>query len=382
MNTKRTATSIMTVMVVFAMLISPVSALLLPPAQTGDLFVLEEDSDDVIRITPSGQITVVITEEEIEAFTGAYDADFDDCGIAFDDSGKLFFSVELEQTEGDDEESAILRWSPGAGLSMVVSAADIKAATGALSTDIKGIAFGSDGFLYANDDTSDSVLRVDTTSNTVSVYVSKAQLNVLPGITSVDLEQSIVGGPGGMVYTASDGTPDAIFTIAPGGVPSVLTSGAPFLDLDVFMTRAPDGDLIICDNSTANTVYRVDPSTGTVSIFLTEAQILTAIGDPGQTEVDLEGGIAFDSQGYFYLAEEDSDNVLKFDSSGNGQIFVSESEIGAVTGEGDADLEAGIAFAPVPAHLPPSVPAMTPIGITALIGLLGLIGAGAIMRRR
>jgi hypothetical protein len=32
--------------------------------------------------------------------------------------------------------------------------------------------------------------------------------------------------------------------------------------------------------------------------------------------------------------------------------------------------------------LPPSVPAMTPIGIAALVGMLGLIGAGMIMRRR
>ena len=379
MNTKRTATSIMTAMVVFAMLISPASALLLPPAQTGDLFVLEEGSDDVIRITSAGQITVVITEEEIEAFTGAYDADFDDCGIAFDDSGNLFFSVELEQTEGDNEESAILRGSRGAGLSMVVSVADIKAATGAAWADPEGIAFGSDGFLYANDDASDSVLRVDTVSNTVSVYVGKAQLEALPGITDVDLESSIVGGPSGMIYTASDGTPDAIFAITPGGVPSVLTSGAPFLDLDVFMTRAPGGDLIICDNSDADTVYRVDPATGTVSTFLTKDQILTAIGDPGQTEVDLEGGIAFDSQGYFYLAEEESNNVLKFDSSGNGQIFVSESEITAATGEDNADLEAGIAFAPTP---PAPVPTLTPIGIAALVGLLGLIGTGMIRRRR
>jgi len=152
-----------------------------------------------------------------------------------------------------------------------------------------------------------------------------------------------------MVYTASDATPDAIFAISPGGAPSVLASGDPFKDLDVFMTRAPGGDLIICDNSSADVVYRVDPSTGDLSIFLTEAQILAAIGYPGQTDVDLEGGIAFDSQGYFYLAEEDSDNIGKFDSSGNGEIFVSGSDMGAATGEDNADLEAGIAFAPPPA---------------------------------
>lgn len=371
MNMKRMVTSTMTAMAVFVMLVSPVSALLLPPAQTGDLFVLEEGSDDVIRITPSGQVTVVITEEEIGAFTGEGFADFDDCGIAFDDSGNIFFA--------EEDSDSILRWTPGAGLSYIVTEAQIMAATGDTEADPEGIAFGSDGFLYVNEAYNDSVLRIDTSSNTVSVYVSKAQLNALPGITSVHLGSSIVGGPGGMIYSASDGTPDAIFAIAPGGVPSVLTSGAPFSDLDVFMTRAPNGDLIICDNAGGDTIYRVDPATGTVSTFLTEAQILTAIGDPGQTDVDLEGGIAFDSHGYFYLAERESNNVLKFYSSGNGQIFVSESEIGAATGE-SADLEAGIAFAP---PVPPApVPTLNPIGIAALVGMLGLIGAGMIMRRR
>jgi len=220
---------------------------------------------------------------------------------------------------------------------------------------------------------------IDTTTNTVSVYVSKATLEALPGITSVNLHASIIGGPGGVVYTASDDDPDAIFAIASGGVPSVLTSDPAFSDLDVFMTRAPNGDLIICDNSDGDIIYRVDPSTGTVSTFLAEAQILAAIGDPGQTDVDLEGGIAFDSRGYFYLAEENSNNIGKFDSAGNGQIFVSETDIEAVTGEEEgADLEGGIAFAPAPA----AAPALTPIGIIALVGLLSGVAALSLRKRK
>ena len=251
------------------------------------------------------------------------------------------------------------------------------AATGSGSADPEGIAFGTDGFLYVNDDASESVLRVDTNSNTVGVYVSKATLEALPGITSVDLNSPIVGGPGGVVYTASDGTPDAIFAIAPGGAPSVLTSDPVFSDLDVFMTRAPNGDLIICDNAGGDIIYRVDPSTGAVSTFLTEAQILAAIGDPGQTDVDLEGGIAFDSRGYFYLAERTSDHILKFDSSGNGQIWVSNSAINSVTGE-PPDLEAGIAFAAPAAKLP----TLTPVGLIALVGLLSVIAATSIKIRK
>ena len=350
---------------VFASITGLASAMLLPPSQTGNLFVLEAGSNDVISISPTGQISDVLTEAEIGAFTGEGFANFYDCGIAFDDFGNLFFA--------ESASDSILKWTHGAGLSWVVTEAQIMAATGSGSADPDGIAFGSDGFLYVCDDASDSVLRVDTTTNTVSVYVSEATLEALPGITGVSLRSAIVGGPGGVVYTASDGTPDAIFAIAPGGVPSVLTSDPAFADLDVFMTRAPNGDLIICDNAGGDIIYRIDPSTGTVSTFLTEAQILAAIGDPGQTDVDLEGGIAFDSQGYFYLAEEDSDNIGKFDSSGNGQIFVSETDIEAVTGE-DADLDAGIAFA----LAPPAVPGLTPIGIIALVGLLSVAAAVSI----
>lgn len=144
------------------------------------------------------------------------------------------------------------------------------------------------------------------------------------------------------------------------------------------MTRSPNGDLIICDNSGGDIIYRVDPSTGAVSTFLTEAQILAAIGDPGQTDVDLEGGIAFDSRGYFYLAEEESDHILKFDSAGNGQIFVSETDIAAVTGDEEgADLEGGIAFAHVT-----QAPALTPVGIIALIGLLSVVVAISVRKRK
>jgi hypothetical protein len=319
--------------------ITMASAALLPFSQTGNLFVLEEGRDDVISITPTGQVSDVLTEDEIGAFT----------------------------------------WTPGAGLSWVVTKAQIMAATGDTWADPEGMAFGTDGFLYVNEHASNYVLRVDTTTNTVSVYVSKAQLDALPGMSNVNLGSSIVGGPGGVVYTATDGDnqpPNAIFAIAPGGIPSVLTSNPLFSDLDVFMTRAPDGDLIICDNSRGDIIYRVDPFTGAVSTFLTEAQILAAIGDPGG-DVDLEGGIAFDSRGYFYLAEENYDHILKFDSAGNGQIWVSNSTMNSVTGV-MPDLEAGIAFAAPVAKLP----TLTPIGLIALIGLISVIAAMSINIRK
>lgn len=69
------------------------------------------------------------------------------------------------------------------------------------------------------------------------MYVSKAQFDALPGMVDVDLNSPIVGGERGIIYTATDDTnasqPNAIFAIAPGGFPSVLTSNSIFSDLDV-----------------------------------------------------------------------------------------------------------------------------------------------------
>jgi hypothetical protein len=43
------------IMVISVFGITMASAVLLPPPQTGNLFVLEEGSDDVISITPTGR---------------------------------------------------------------------------------------------------------------------------------------------------------------------------------------------------------------------------------------------------------------------------------------------------------------------------------------
>ena len=126
-----------------------------------------------------------------------------------------------------------------------------------------------------------------------------------------------------------------------------MASGDPFQDLDAFITLAPNGDLIVADDKT-DTVYRVDTGDGSVSTFLSKEQIETVAGDG----VDLEGGIAFDVDGNFYLADEKTDRILKWPADDPdagtinpdaGEVFVTDASISAVTGE-EADLEAGIFF--------------------------------------
>mgnify|MGYP001613494194 CR=1 FL=1 len=83
---------------------------------------------------------------------------------------------------------------------------------------------------------------------------------------------------------------------------------------------------------------------GAVSTFLSKAA-LEAITTP--FTVDLDGGIAFDSSGNFYLAEANSDSILRFDAGLTGTAWVPAASIQAVT-NAIADLQGGIAFAPAP----------------------------------
>ena len=340
---------------------------LVPFDETGDLFVLDDGSESILRIKPDGTVSVFLTETQITAITGESDVDFDEnMGIAFDGvvGGAMFFA--------EDDSDAILKFSGGV-LSMLTTEAAMEAATGAADAEPEGIAFGSGGDLFVNDDGSDSVLKVNPTTGAVSVHTSKAALEVVLGLTGVDLDAPIIGGPGGVIYTATDGDvglgSNAIFAIAADGTPSVLVKdgdpGVSFSDLDVFMTLAPNGDLIIGDDSGADTIFRVT-SAGAVSTFLSEATLEGVTGG----DVDLEGGIAFDSSGNFYVADDASDSILRFDTSLAGSVWVSKADIMAVTGV-DPDFEGGIAFEPVP----------EPSTIVLLgVGLLGMAFIG--WRRR
>jgi hypothetical protein len=163
------------------------------------------------------------------------------------------------------------------------------------------------------------------------------------------LDGGLVASPDGRLFFASDDDPQAIFSVDTAtGDASVLASGSQFSDLDGFLTLAPNGDLIVVDDG-ADTIYRVNTETGDVSTFLSESDIESVTG-----EVDLEGGVAFDSEGNFYLSDEDGDDIFVWSGydedtgtidASTGTEFVSDTGLETAI-SGSADLEGGIAFAP------------------------------------
>lgn len=408
---------------------------LTPFDQTADLFVADNGCDCLLRVAPDGTVTVEASEAEIVAADpDAADAtavDMNESGVAMDADGTLYFV--------NSGSNSLLRKTRTGSLEVVISATDLAADPG--STDLEKIAFASDGTLYASEEDLDGAVAIDVAAGTASVLVAQAALEALPGITSADVEAGIGVDSAGNVYIASDGTPDAVFKVAPDGTPSVLATapsetqhvstdatggtftlsfggegptgsiaydasaadvqtaleglsnldpgdvavsgagtatdpwvvefhgayegadvaqmtgdgsglsggtltistadqGGTFDDLDVHATRGPGDVLIIADDAGGDWIYEITTD-GEIRTFLSRSELDAVAEGSG---VDLEGGMTFDGQDRFYLAEEDSSDILRFDlSSGTGEIWVQDTALGAASGT-TPELDGGIAF--------------------------------------
>ena len=187
---------------------------LLPFPETQDLFALDSGSGHVLFMPPDGSVGVAINRSEILALTGGVEVLYDNKGIAFDVAGALYFTVFTGSPGGFfGGDTSILKKTPAGVLSVLTSQADLSAATGNLDADAEGITFGSDGFLYAIDDSSNALLRVDPLTGKVNVFVDSAAFDSVAGLTTVAIKGGIVAGPGGILYVQSRGTPTAVLAM-------------------------------------------------------------------------------------------------------------------------------------------------------------------------
>ncbi len=321
---------------------------LIPFQETRSLFVLDEGTGQVLKIDQNGFSSVVVTKDEILTTTGGGDVDFFDVGIVFDKKGNMYFS------EGDS--GSILKRNKDTGaLSALVTQETINTAVGRTVSDVEGLAFNSEGFLFANEDDTHDILKIDPVTGLTTVHsTAEDRLALLGPDPSLDADSGIIGvGNNGDIYIASGGDTDetqAIFKLAADGTSSLVASGAPFTDIDVFMTTDGNGDIYIADDGDDDHIYKIDVDTGNISVFISEDtldSLVETFSDGDSTSADLEGGIAFDSDGNFYVAEENADIIIKFDTSLNASLFASEATLSNAA-DGTVDLEGGIAFSPVP----------------------------------
>ncbi|MEX2450074.1 MAG: cadherin-like domain-containing protein, partial [Rhodospirillales bacterium] len=308
------------------------------------LHFIDSGNGNIVRMNTDGSLEIAVTRDEIEAATGRDDVDLSDRGLAIDGAGNIFF------TDGKSD-AVLMKPADGGAVSVIASENDMEDATGDNNADPKGITIGADGNLYVVDDESDSVLRIDPVTGAVDQVVSRRDLDDVPGVRDVDLGSGIVAGTDGSIYVTSDDDPKAVFEINPAtGEASVLAQGHPFDDPDVFMTVAPNGDLIVADED-VDTIYRIPTSgedKGEVSVFLSENDIQDVIGH----DVELKGGIGFDADGNFYIADENTDGIYQWSGydpdtgtvdPDSGVLYLSENTIETVQSH-DTDLEGGIAF--------------------------------------
>ncbi len=349
-----------------------------------DLYVTDSQSGNIFAITPTKAITILVSEADILAATGATTARFTDNGVYYDQANdKLYFT--------DSESDAVLVWDGATGIvSVVASAADIELAVpGNDSASPEHITM-RDGMLYVTDPRSDTLLKIDAATGVVTVVTDEVTFEgVAADGLDVDIESGIAVSPDGTkIYVAHDedrssDTAGAIYEVdLLTGTPTLLSDDSRFSDLDVFLTLAPNGDIIIANDSgsTGDQIFRVTPG-GVVSGFLSELELEGLVGG----DVNLEGGIIFDDFGNFYIAEENTDNIYRWlvddFSAGtidvsSGALFVSENDVASLFSLSGIDYEGGITFGR--ASIKRDVPEPASM---ALLGF-GLLGLGLARRRR
>ena len=340
------------------------------------LYVTDSTNGNIFAVAPNKSVSVLVSEAQIIAVTGKTEAFFTDNGLFFDQaSGKLYFT--------NSASNSILVRNASGTVSQVSTEAQIAAATGLAAADPEHIAL-IDGKLYVTDFISDSLLEINPGTGAATVLTSETTFEGLSGITGdVDLLDGMAVSPdGSTIYVSSSDTPNAVFAVNRiTGTPAVHALDASFGNLDGFMTVAPNGDLIVIDDGPTaglgDEIFRVTPG-GAISVFLSAADLAALIGP----SADLDGGIAFDEFGNFFLTDEFTDNIYRWQALdpfagsinvSSGELFLSEAAVVSALGltTGGVDYEGGITFGQAVAE-----PASITLFAAALFGL------GAARRRK
>lgn len=193
-----------------------------------------------------------------------------------------------------------------------------------------------------------SIMRV-TPAGEISQWVTNAQILAHTGETGSDCDDTgLTVDIAGNVYFSED-TSDSVIRVAPDGTLStVLTeaavtglTGNGTADFDNGMTLGPDGSLYVAEEDTDSVLKLTNPTGfGILSIVIDEDQIDDVTGNSG---ADIEGGIAVDSQENLYIADEEGDHqIVKVTSGGVVSILTDDTAIEAVTGNSSVDLDTGI----------------------------------------
>jgi hypothetical protein len=265
-------------------------------------------------------------------------------GLTIDKANGGFLYFTADGWTGTNYATSVLRYGFATGeLEIVIQNATIIAETGNADATLRAIAF-HEGWLYAVEATSSSVLKMHPITGAVYTLTTQAAFQALAGITAVTLVSGPIVNAQGKLYVASDGTPPALFEVdVTTGTPTVVIDNT-LSDPDVYMDFHPDnGDIVIADD-TLDAIMRVTTA-GAISTYISTAEIESLLSG----SADLEGGVTFHNRA-LYVAEENDDVVLKFDIeidgryvNGNGSVYLEKEPVQRRTGTAP-DYDGGIGF--------------------------------------
>ena len=367
-------------------------------AQVDISFEADGGGCSILRAESDGMLTEWVSNSEILAVTGELDADCADTDITIAPDDTLYYA---EDTSHD-----ILRVDPTGVVSVFVDSATIDAVVGTTSDIDNGMALGPDGNLYAADEDCDCIIQITIPDGTVSVFAAEADFDAIyPDGGTVDPNGGLVVDSAGTVYLTSDNNPDTIFAVANDGAISILSNESQILaatgkteaDLDVGMDLAASGLFVLDDQASDNgALINVDIVTGDATQVVSGSEVTAVTGLEG---FNPEGGIAvqpgsgdlFVGDDGFSLADDESKaNILRITQAGEVSIFLSDAELSGFYStlypNADFSFEGGLVFAiPEPVEprvsVPMNVPSLSGIALLLLMLLAGILGVQAFARR-
>ena len=264
--------------------------------------------------------------------------------------GDLFVQIDLEDGPGDTTQCSILKIAPNGTFTEFVSFTDIIALTGDdnCEMDDEAIAVADNGDVYFSEDESDSIIMA-TPAGALSTFVSEAQITAVTGSGNADIDNGMVIGPDGDLYFADANSDSILKATIPGGVVSLVLSEAQIIavtgnteaNLNGGIAFDCSGNLYISDDanneeSDQKSILVLSPA-GFLSVFVSEQEIVAATGFDN---IDLDSGMTF-FDSLFVNDDGNCDCVLRITLGGAVSVFVSEDQITAVTGNDDADVDGG-----------------------------------------
>ena len=360
---------------------------------TGDMWVVDnaegESTGRILAITPEGEARVTVTATDIDnARTAANDTfpegtgvRFTDNDIVFDHYGNFYFTESVSD--------GLFRLNENTGLQQIVRESDIVAVTQLYDSEIisatpEKIAAGSGDSLYITEAELDAILEIDRVTGEVSVLVSQEDFTTALSTSKVQVNGGIALSPDETtLYVVNDYGDDSLIKINISGPTPVITElvseedfPTQVTDKERFITTAPNGDIILVDEETED-IFRVTPE-GVVSIFLDEDDIEAILTSD---DYDPTGGIDFDLDGNFFIAQSDApSSIIKWTvdnkdlgtiDTNSGVVFANEHSIQLDLELPDTTVEflGGFTFVPVIQEDPKVIPEPTSIAIWALLGV-------------